>query len=147
MMVATDSIAMVPQRHALVGGTTAENLRLAAPDASDEALWWALKQTRLADTIRAKGGLEAGLGFRGVGLSGGEARRLVLARALLCKPDLLLLDEPTEGLDAPLARSVLSGLRRALPDAAILMAAHRPEETEFADRVIPLEVAPDQAKK
>lgn len=145
--VATNSIAMVPQRHALVGGTIAENLRLAAPDASDETLWWALEHTRLADTIRAKGGLETSLGFRGVGLSGGEARRLVLARALLCKPDLLLLDEPTEGLDAPLARSVLAGLRRALPDAAILMAAHRPEETGFADRVIPLEVAPDLGGK
>lgn len=131
-------IAMVPQRHALVAGTVAENLRLAAPEASEAALWEALETAGLADTIRAKGGLEARLGFRGAGLSGGESRRLVLARAILCKPALLLLDEPTEGLDAPLARAVLGRIRAALPGAAIVMAAHRREEVDFADRVVPV---------
>lgn len=131
-------IAMVPQRHALVAGTIAENLRLAAPMAPDEALWAALEATQLAATIRTKGGLDTHLGFRGTGLSGGEARRLVLARALLRKPDLLLLDEPTEGLNGDLAEQVLEGIRRALPRAAILMAAHRPEEVAFADAVVPV---------
>ncbi|MGH1414069.1 MAG: amino acid ABC transporter ATP-binding/permease protein [Pelagimonas sp.] len=131
-------IAMVPQRHALVAGTIAANLRLAAPDATDADLWAALKAVQLADTIRRKGGLDAQLGFRGAGLSGGEGRRLVLARALLRKPTLLLLDEPTEGLDAPLANKVLSGIRTTLPDAAILIAAHRHEEVGFADRVVSL---------
>lgn len=131
-------IAMVPQRHALVAGTVADNLRLAAPAASDAELWEALEATQLAGTVRAKGGLGARLEFRGAGLSGGEARRLVLARALLRRPELLLLDEPTEGLDAQLAKSVLAGLRRVLPNAVILIAAHRPEEVAFADRVVPL---------
>src|SRR6056297_17337 len=132
-------IAMVPQRHALVAGTIAENLRLAAPEAMDDALWAALEAMQLAKTIHAKGGLDARLGFRGTGLSGGEGRRLVLARAVLCKPKLLLLDEPTEGLDAPIAKRVLEGLRTALPGAAILMAAHRPEEVAFADRIVKLQ--------
>lgn len=132
-------IAMVPQRHALVAGTIAENLRLAAPEATDDALWAALEAMQLAKTIHAKGGLDARLGFRGTGLSGGEGRRLVLARAVLCKPKLLLLDEPTEGLDAPIAKRVLQGLRTALPGAAILMAAHRPEEVAFADRIVNLQ--------
>jgi ATP-binding cassette subfamily C protein CydC len=131
-------VAMVPQRHALVAGTIAENLMLAAPEAPETQLWSALQAVHLDETIRQKGGLEARLGFRGAGLSGGEGRRLVLARALLRKPSLLLLDEPTEGLDAPLAKLVLEGIRTALPDAAILMAAHRPEEIAFADRIVPL---------
>ncbi|MBV7393647.1 thiol reductant ABC exporter subunit CydC [Mameliella sediminis] len=128
-----DRIAMVPQRHALIAGTVAGNLRLAAPDATDDDLWHALRATCLDRTIAARGGLDMRLGFRGAGLSGGEARRLVLARALLRRPALLILDEPTEGLDSDTARAVLAGVRQALPRAAILMAAHRPEETGFAD--------------
>ncbi|WP_416882498.1 amino acid ABC transporter ATP-binding/permease protein [Marivita sp.] len=138
----TRLIAMVPQRHALVAGTIAENLRLAAPAATDAELWAMLEAVQLGETVEQKGGLDAQLGFRGAGLSGGEARRMVLARALLRKPKLLLLDEPTEGLDAPLASRVLAGIRRTLPDTAILMAAHRPEEVDFADRVVALSPTP-----
>ncbi|MBS0124695.1 amino acid ABC transporter ATP-binding/permease protein [Thetidibacter halocola] len=133
-----DHVAMVPQRQALIAGSVAENLRLAAPGADETTLWQALRAVQLADTITARGGLSLRLGFRGTGLSGGEGRRLALARALLCKPDLLLLDEPTEGLDGPTATQVLHGLRAALPGAAILMAAHRPEEIALADRSLSL---------
>ena len=132
------TLVMVPQRHGLISGTIAENLRLAAPDASDDTLWVALEATALADTIRARGGLSLRLGARGAGLSGGEARRLVLARALLRRPAVLVLDEPTEGLDTATAARVTAGIRSALPRAAILLAAHRDTEKQAATRVIEL---------
>jgi ATP-binding cassette subfamily C protein CydC len=141
------AIAMVPQRHALIAGTLAENLRLAAPGADEAALWRALEAVSLDDTVRAKGGLDATLGFRGAGLSGGEARRLVLARAILRDPALLLLDEPTEGLDTDTAARVMAGIRAALPRAAILLAAHRPGEIAFADRIMRVERAQDKTSQ
>ncbi|MBU2242970.1 MAG: ATP-binding cassette domain-containing protein, partial [Alphaproteobacteria bacterium] len=74
----------------------------------------------------------------GAGLSGGEARRLVLARAVLRKPLVLLLDEPTEGLDHATSLRVLAGIRAALPDTGVLMAAHRAEEQGASDRILTL---------
>ena len=132
------AVALLPQRSVLMAGTVAEALRLAAPDSDDATLWQMLDAVQLTDTLNARNGLDTMIGARGEGLSGGEARRLVLARVLLRRPQVLLLDEPTEGLDEANARQVLVGLRRVLPDAAILIAAHRSVETAFADRIISL---------
>ena len=68
----------------------------------------------------------------------GEARRLALARAALRRPSVLLLDEPTEGLDGPTAERVMRGLRAVLPEAAILTASHRAEELATANRTLDL---------
>ncbi len=119
-----ETVTMVPQRSALIAGTIRDNLSLGA-DADDDAMWRALEAVTLAGAIRDRGGLDARLGEGGAGLSGGQARRLTLARALLKAPILLLLDEPTEGLDAETADAVLTGIRGFLPDAAILAVLHR----------------------
>lgn len=139
------AVIMLPQRHALIAGSVRDNLALAGPtdDADCHAV---LRAVALDDTLATRDGLETRLGFRGAGLSGGESRRLALARAILTRPRVLLLDEPTEGLDHETARRVMTGLRAALPDTAILIAAHRAEDIAAADCVIALQGRPVTAR-
>lgn len=130
-----ERVTMVPQRSALIAGTVRENMRLAS-DARDDQIWQALKAVALDEVIKARGGLDVYLNEAGAGLSGGQARRLVLARAILKRPQLLLLDEPTEGMDSETANRVLQGIRKALPNTAILASAHRFVEHPVFDRQI-----------
>lgn len=126
----------LPQRSTVMAGTIAENLLLADPSATEEEILHVLALVGLEPLLARRKGLETRIGHFGEGLSGGEIRRLALARTLLRKPEILLLDEPTEGLDEPTAICVLQGIRKYLPDAAILMASHRRAERNFADLLV-----------
>lgn len=139
-------LTLVPQRSALMAGTISEALRLGARDATDAELWHVLEAVALASVVVAKGGLDFRLGPMGAGLSGGEARRLVIARSLLRHPKLLLLDEPTEGLDEATALAVLAGIRAYLPETGMLTASHRAVEIKWADRVMALDQSCPQAE-
>ena len=116
-------VSMLPQRSALIAGTVRDNLSLSG-DFTDAEMWNALRTVVLADALIARDGLDTKLGEGGSGLSGGQSRRLALARNLLKTVDILLLDEPTEGLDADTADAVMQGVRAALPDTLIIAAMH-----------------------
>lgn len=140
--------AYASQEVRLLAGSIADNLRLADPQASDDDLWIALKDACLDDRVRAlPSGLDTVLGENGNRLSGGERRRLGLARAYLRDAPWLVLDEPTEGLDGETEARVLDGLVRRIASRrqGLILVSHRSAPTALCDRVIDLsvETSPD----
>jgi ATP-binding cassette subfamily C protein CydC len=133
------TIACLSQDARIFDASIAENLRLAAPDAPDAALWRVLAKAGLAETVRAMPEqLATRCGEGGALLSGGQARRLALARALLPPSRILLLDEPTAGLDAETERAFLATLEAAAEGRSLLLVTHALTGAEHLDRVLRL---------
>ncbi|OIV38477.1 ABC transporter [Mangrovactinospora gilvigrisea] len=137
-------IAWVPQRARLFAGTVSENVRLARPEATDAEV-----AAALADA-EASGFADALLGEGGAGLSAGQRQRVALARAFLADRPLVLLDEPTAGLDAESEAAVVAAVGRLSAGRTVLFVVHRSAMLAVADRVLrltagavpPLPIAP-----
>ena len=135
-----ENIAMVTQESFLFNGTTAENLRMGKPDATEEEMWVALEAANAAAFIRRlPETLHTPLGERGVKLSVGEKQRLSIARALLKNPPILILDEATASVDNATERLIQQALDRLMENRTSFVIAHRLSTVRHADQILVLE--------
>ncbi len=134
-----ERLAVVPQQPFLFHASLRDNLRLGSPGAPDGLLWEALTHVHLAAWARARpNGLDTLLGEGGDPVSGGEARRLAIARAILKDAPVWILDEPTEGLDRQTEALLWRDLASVLRGRTVLHITHRAIGLERADRVVVL---------
>ncbi|CAH2466608.1 ABC transporter ATP-binding protein [Bacillus sp. S4] len=134
------SISYVQQDPFLFNASIRENLLMIEPNASEEQIWAALDFAAAAEFVRMlPKGLDTFIGDRGVRLSGGERQRLVLARAILRKPSILILDEATSSLDTENEALIQSALEKLKGQMTIIVIAHRLSTIRNADQVIVLD--------
>ncbi|ASU81466.1 ABC transporter [Nocardiopsis gilva YIM 90087] len=134
------TIGMVTQDGHLFHESVRENLRLARPEASDDELWSALRRARLDDLIASlPDGLDTIVGERGYRLSGGERQRLTIARLLLARPQVVILDEATAHLDSTSEAAVQEALGAALAGRTAVVIAHRLSTIQAADLILVVE--------
>jgi ATP-binding cassette, subfamily B, bacterial len=132
-----DQISVVPQDGMLFGGDIRENIAYGWPDASDEAVEAAARAAQIHDFITSlPEGYATAIGERGVTLSGGQRQRLALARAIVRDAPIVLLDEPTTGLDAESERLVVAALERLLDGRTAVVIAHRLSTVRDADLIL-----------
>jgi ABC-type multidrug transport system fused ATPase/permease subunit len=135
-----ETVGMVTQDGHLFHETIASNLRLAAPDATDEELWQALERARLADVVaQMPDGLDTVVGERGYRLSGGQRQRLTIARLLLGRSRVVVLDEATASLDSASEAAVSQALGEALAGRTSIVIAHRLSTVRAADTILVVE--------
>jgi ABC-type transport system involved in cytochrome bd biosynthesis fused ATPase/permease subunit len=132
-------IALVPQDPFLFYGTIRDNLTMAKEGATDEELMAAIEAAELKDFVDASpAGLDTKVGDQGLALSGGQAQRLAIARALLKDAPIVVLDEPTSQIDVETEALLNQALERLCANKAVLLIAHRLSTIERADRIVVL---------
>ena len=132
-------ISALPQRPHLFNSSIRGNLLMARPEATDDELGRAVADAGLSEWVaRLPLGLDTLVGEEGSAVSGGEAKRIALARALLKDASIMLLDEPTEGLDSVTEQEIVNRLQERLKGKTVLLATHRPACLTLAERVVHL---------
>lgn len=128
-------IAMAFEEPVLFSASVRENLLLGAPDADAEEIDRCLAVTQCQFVHDLPWGLETRIGEQGLSLSGGQRQRLALARAVIARPRVLVLDDPLSALDVHTEARVQAALRPVLSDVTVLVVVHRPSTLAIADRV------------
>lgn len=133
-------IGVVPQKAVLFYGTIRSNMQWGRPDATDEEIWEALSTAQAADFVKAKeGGLDALVEQGGKNFSGGQRQRLTIARALVKKPDILILDDSASALDYATDAALRKGIRENLRGTTLFIVSQRTSSLLQSDRIIVLD--------
>ena len=133
-------IGLVEQDCPVLYGTLRDNIAYSAPDAADVEIARAVRLANLTELVaRLPHGLDSQLGEHGDKISGGERQRIAIARSLLARPALLLLDEPTAHLDSANELALSRSIAQVSKECALLVIAHRPSTIRSADRIVVLE--------
>ena len=133
-------VIMVPQTVSLFSGSVAENLRIAAPDASDEELYEALRDVRLKDWVLSQPlGLDTDVGDAGGRLSGGQRQNIGIARALLCRAEFIIFDESTSSVDRESEEEIWNCIDELSQTRTLIIISHRLSTIQNADCIYVLE--------
>ena len=132
-------IGVVPQKAVLFRGTIRENLQWGNENASDEEIMQAVKTAQAEDVVTSKGGLDAVIEQEGRNLSGGQRQRLTIARALVRKPDILILDDSSSALDFATDAALRKALREMDGQPTVFIVSQRTSSIQHADRIIVLD--------
>jgi len=140
MQILRDEVSVVLQKNVLFSGTIAENLRWGNPDATDEEVVAACKLAQADDFIMARPeGYNTMIEQGGSNVSGGQKQRLCIARALLKKPKILILDDSTSAVDTRTDALIRQGFRSFIPETTKIIIAQRIASVEDADKIIVLD--------
>ena len=132
-------LAIVPQQAQLFAGTVRSNLSLGLESVLDSELWAALEIAQARSFIEDKGGLDSPVEAFGKNFSGGQRQRLTIARAILQKAPILVLDDATSALDYLTESRLLSAIRRAFPEQTLIMVSQRTNSLRTADQILVLD--------
>ena len=133
------NIGFVPQKAVLFSGTIRENLLWGDSDATDDEIYDALRVAQATDVVDIKGGLDAEILANGKNLSGGQRQRLTIARALVGKPDIIILDDSTSALDFATDAALRSAIKNMSGNQTIFIVSQRASSVMFSDKIIVLD--------